>query len=445
MSLALRPRLHHELLAAGDSRTLAQLEHLGVPPGEEPDGAVVAITLPTDAGPSRQELAAALIDYTLRLDPLITEVRVSGLDGAVAEEIATRLPLELVEPSAARADLVVAVGASAHADLVLDAGGWVASVGEELPFEDGRVLNPIGPLAAACLGTAEIFKILFASSFPDSRGTRRFLPAAGRFSCFDYDGAHGPDLEKMRIDAYLLGLGGVGAGAVRVLGGLGPHLDGGVALIDHDRLDLTNLNRVTFATLVEAHSGGFKVHSAARHLRAMCPDLDVVPHAEEFDRFKRTLAPRRGDRRYDVLITALDDDEVRHAAQRELPRVLIDGSTGRDFNARVERVVFGEWGCLGCTRRGAPAVHDDPDGCGNIADPRAPSLSFLAAFPGILAAGELVKEALGIEATLRGEFQHIFYAGPNPDLRSEPARRPDCAVGCSDTGWLDAYRKKYAA
>jgi molybdopterin/thiamine biosynthesis adenylyltransferase len=445
MSLALRPRLHHELVAAGDSRTLAQLEHLGVPPGEEPAGAVVTISLPANAGPSRRALAAALLDYTLRLDPLISEVRISGLDAAVAEEIATRLPLEIVEPPATRADLLVAVGASTEADLVLDAGGWVASVGEELSYEEEPVFNPLGPLAAACLGTAEVFKILFARAFPDAKGARRFLPAGGRFSCFDYDEAPGPGLERMRVDAFLLGLGGVGAGAVRVLGELGPHLGGDLALIDHDRLDLTNLNRVTYATLSEAHAGALKVDSAARHLRAACPNLKVIPRADEFDRFKRSLAPKRGERRYDVLITALDDDEVRHAAQRELPRVLVDGSTGRDFNARVERVVFGEWGCLGCTRRGGPAVREDPDGCGNITDPRAPSLSFLAAFPGILAAGELIKEALGGEATLRGEFQHIFYAGPNPDLRSEPARRADCLVGCSDAEWLDAYREKYAA
>jgi hypothetical protein len=137
---------------------------------------------------------------------------------------------------------------------------------------------------------------------------------------------------------------------------------------------------------------------------------------EEIDRLLAQSDPRRlrpvqaepgpeaSRRRSEVLITALDSDEIRHAAQRELPRVLIDGSTGRDLNMRIERVQLGKWGCLGCTSQApAPTVERD-DGCGTFADPRAPSVSFLAALPGILAAAELIKETMGDgDAGLRGE------------------------------------------
>jgi molybdopterin/thiamine biosynthesis adenylyltransferase len=441
--LAVRPSLHRELVAAGDSRTLAQLERLGLPAGEEPDGSVVAISLPPEAEASRRLLASALLDYTLRLDPLVREVRLEGFEPWVVEELRIRFPLEIVEAGQTGVDLTVAVGRGAEADLSIDAGGWICSLGEQLDLPEDPGTNPLGPLAGACLGAGEIFKALFASSYPE--GGRRFRTAEGLFSCFDYDAGQGPALSDVTIDAHLLGLGGVGAGVIRVLSGLGPRLLGSLALIDRDYLDLTNLNRVTYATLAEARAKEPKALVAAARLLTTCPNLSVDPRLEELDAYCRSLGPRRSERTYDVLLTALDNDEARHSAQRELPRVLIDGSTGTDFNARVERIVFGEWGCLGCTRQTPPPSVPDPAGCGNIADPHAPSVSFLAAFPGVLAAGELIKEALGGEAALRGEFQHIFHGGPNPELRAEPARREDCLVGChDDSPALDVYRRKYA-
>jgi len=54
--------------------------------------------------------------------------------------------------------------------------------------------------------------------------------------------------------------------------------------------------------------------------------------------------------------------------------------------------------------------------------PTLPSLSFLSSFPGILAAGELIKEAMG-GGQLRGHFDHVFRYGPNPDM-----------VGCPRSG-----------
>lgn len=443
MTIALRPHLHRGLVATGDSRTIAQLERLGLPPGDKPRGAIITISLPSGPGPSRRLLAAALLDYMLRLDPLVGEVRVEGFDPAVAEELGARLPLEIVNSGSVHADLSIAVGGGAGNDIEVDAGGWVCSLGGQLAFEEEAITNPLGPLAGACLGAGEVFKALFAASYPESG--RRFRTAEGLFSCFNHDAAHGPALEELEIDAHLLGLGGVGAGVVRVLAALGPKVLGSLALIDRDRLDLTNLNRVTYATLASARAEEPKADVAAAHLRAACPELLVDPRAEDFDAYRRSLSRKRSDRTYDVLLTALDNDDARHEAQRELPRVLIDGSTGGDFNARIERVVFGEWGCLGCTRQAPPPVVPNPGGCGSIADPRAPSVSFLAAFPGVLAAAELMKEALGGEASLRGEFQHIFHGGPNPDLQVEPARREDCLIGCADgSPVLDAYKRKYA-
>jgi uncharacterized membrane protein YdfJ with MMPL/SSD domain len=75
------------------------------------------------------------------------------------------------------------------------------------------------------------------------------------------------------------------------------------------------------------------------------------------------------------------------SADTPLPRVLIDGATGRDANLTVERSVIGEWGCLGCTRQMEARV--DPNvACDDPPDERAPSLSFVSGLAGTLAAGD---------------------------------------------------------
>lgn len=451
MTVALRPRLHHLLAEAGESRTLAQIEAMGQDPGAGAagPGGSVSISLALAPGASTRLLAGGLLDYVLRLDPLVAEVRLEGFEPAIYEDLAERIPFEVVElpPTQGPADFSLALGTGGgDPDLRLDGGGWVASLGSSLDFEEEAILNPIGPLAAACLGTAEVFKALFATRYPDAPATARLGQATGRFCFYDYSlGGVGPALAELRIDAWLLGLGGVGAGFLRALAVLGAGLRGPLRLIDHDRLELHNLNRVTYATVAQAAAGERKALSALAYMKSACPNLDLTPYCEDLEALKRRLGPRRAERRYEVLVTALDDDEVRHSAQRELPRVLIDGSTGRDLNARVERVLLGRWGCLGCTRQAPPPTREEADGCGSFVDPRAPSVSFLAALPGILAAGELLKEAGGdAGAGLRGEFQHVFLGAPNPDLRSESEQRANCRCRCFDPAILRAYEEKYA-
>ena len=180
---------------------------------------------------------------------------------------------------------------------------------------------------------------------------------------------------------------------------------------------------------------------AVAFLRQRCPRLTVTPYPETFEEYKRRI-PRRDDRTYDVVVTGLDNDDTRWEVQRELPRILIDGATGRYMNVRIERVEFGRYGCLGCSRRTAPPLADAPRDCDAPPDVRAPSLSFLSSFPGVLAAGELIKEALGA-GQLRGSFDHIFRYGPNPDLRATPGIRGDCTVGCSRESKIRQYLAKY--
>ncbi len=447
--VALRPRLSR-LIESAENRTFRQLEALGVDEAEAVDaaGRVVEICVPNHVSHSRRLLARALLDSVLRLDPLVVEVRVEGFDAATLEDIGMRVPFEVCEYSSGASDYLISVGnVNVDADLVLDGSGWLVDLGDIIDDdrEDLR-LNPVGPLAAAALGAGEIFKAVFAKTYPAAPASRQFVEARGRFSFFDYrpDGAN-PPLEPLELDGFIVGVGGVGAGVVSVVGELGESVSGCLRLIDHDRLDIDSINRVGYARWQAAVDHERKAIEAKRYLDARLVNLRVDAHPERFGDFKRKLASRRADRHYDVVLTALDDDAVRHEVQRDLPRVLIDGATGRHANMVIERVLLGKWGCLGCTRRTPAAAADGKAACDQFPDERAPSISFLSALPGILAAGELIKEAAGGEGSLRGAFRHVFSYGLNPDMHDESEQVDTCAVRCGASNVLREYTKKYPA
>jgi molybdopterin/thiamine biosynthesis adenylyltransferase len=440
--LSLVPKLH-DLVGSAASRNLALLRELGVEPS---DGFVrIAVVIEPSPSPGRWLMATALIDMLLRLDPLVGEVIIDapGMDEQdLASELATRLPLGVLS-EAGPADFSIGVGAAASGvDLLVDAAGWVAAIGEMARVEDDT--NPIGPLAGAALAAAEAFKWAFGFIYPERAARLEMTPWRGAFSLFSYDlDRANPPIPDIRIDATLVGVGGVGAGFVRAVAALGSRVSGSLNLVDKDILTTDNLNRVSFATLAAALAGTEKVVEAESLLRRYCPNLSVFGHAETFDTYKQRT-PRRVDRLYDIVVTGLDDDQIRWEVQRDLPRILIDGATGTDMFARVERVEFGRYGCLGCSRRGMPIPADAQVDCDAPPDDHAPSLSFLSSFPGTLAAGEVIKEAMGSGA-LRGQFNHVFRYGPNPDMVGTPAIRPDCQVGCGRPSKLGQYRQKYPA
>jgi hypothetical protein len=439
--LSLIPKLH-DLVGSSASRNVAQLRELGVEPADR--YARIAVIVSPDPTPGRRVMAAALIDMLLRLDPLVGEVIVSapGMDeDGIASELQTKMPL-VVRAGAESPDHSIGIGVadSTSVDLAVDAAGWIAAIGQAADAEDDG--NPVGPLAGAALTAGEAFKWAFAAIYPERAALLEMTPWSGAFSFFSYQhDSVSPPLPHVRIATTLVGVGGVGAGFVRTIGALGPGVSGSLDLVDADALTTDNLNRVSFATLQGAMAGTAKVVEAEAMLRRLCPALTVSGHPVTFDTYKQRT-PRRADRLYDVAVTGLDDDQIRWEVQRDLPRILIDGATGKDMVSRVERVEFGEYGCLGCSRRPTPRPATARVDCDAPPDSHAPSLSFLSSFPGILAASELIKEAMGI-GNLRGHFDHVFRYGPNPDLIGMPAIRSDCQVGCSRSGKLTQYREKY--
>ncbi len=434
------PKLH-DLVGSSASRTVAQLRDLGVDPSDRQ--VRIAVTVGASARPAQRLLGETLVDMVLRLDPLVGQVVIDAPnEDAIVADLSMRLPLVVTEATPVP-DFSIGIGTpSSSVDLIADAAGWVAAIGGPAhACDDG---NPIGALAGATLTAAEVFKWAFTTTYRDRAQSLQLIPWIGTFSFFSYanDDAS-PPLSDVCIDTTLIGAGGVGAGFIRAIAALGARISGTLDLVDADALTIDNLNRVSYATLDAALRGAEKVAEATTFLQRHCPNLVVTPYPMAFETFKRRT-PRREDRRYDVIVTGLDNDNARWEVQRDMPRILIDGATGRDMVARVERVEFGRYGCLGCSRVPAPVMPGQPVNCDAPPDEVAPSLSFLSGFPGLLAAGEAIKDAQSVGG-LQGRFDHVFRYGPNPDLVSTPGFRTDCAVGCQRESKLAQYHRKYSA
>ncbi len=442
--LRLIPR-YLERLNPSQDRTRIMLTNLGISPDTVDDlhGHAVVIRAGTSADSARVLVASQLVDLLVRLQPLVGAVYLDSRDPhAILGDLGERFPLE-VQATDTTEDVSLAVGVgirSESCDMVVDGAGWCLSVGDTCEvIGDG---NPVGPMAAAEIGAGEAFKFLFRDAHPDDKLAKRFEFQHGQFSLWDYSTTlSSPALHPIDLDAILVGAGGVGAGVITTLSALGDHLRGRLVVVDQDRLDIYNLNRVTYARVAEADGEELKVFSAKEYMSGRVRHCDVVGEAETYRTFARRT-PFRRDRKYPLVMTGLDKDEARWEVQRDLPRVLIDGATGLHGNCRVDKVRFGFAGCIGCSRPPRLAGPQDPAECDQPPAPLAPSISFLSGFTGTVMAGEAMKVALGAVG-LEGYFEHIFTYPLNADLTGLPGFHPQCAVACQDPLVLQAYQAKW--
>src|SRR5439155_3960730 len=165
--------------------------------------------------------------------------------------------------------------------------------------------------------------------------------------------------------------------------------------------------------------------SAREYLSARVPRVDVDVVSEEYRSFTRRIR-RRAERRYPLVMTGLDHDEIRWEVQRDLPQVLIDGATGNQGNCRIDVVQFGEAGCIGCSRPPRPKP-TEPGECDAPPARYAPSISFLSAFAGTVVAGEAIRVAAGAGRVGR-YFEYTFAYPLNADLAGIAGFHPYCAV-----------------
>ena len=359
---------------------------------------------------------------------------------------------------------------------VVNAQGWLARVSsgtEGLPTDCGR-FNPVGAVAAACLGTAEVFKTLVA--LKTTRGGR--LPMTS-FSLLTYTtGAldPGPELpHQLEIDAALCGGGAIGNGVGFLLSAL--PVVGRLWIVD--RQTFGDENWGTCLLVRPTDIGLPKAEVLASIVRTSRRGVRVIPVHGEIREIENLI--RRGEPRPRVVLGALDNVDARYDAQDLWPDLLIDGAIG-DFPCQVSRHPWDEdVACIRCLFRppaGASAQARasratglsrervlEPDATvsdedvlaaepgrrdwlrGRVGKPICsvvqeaiakelsnedhgagfePSVPFVACMSAAMMVGELIKEAMKLPSSVLPRFQMDILRGPHQGDLFPERRRPQC-------------------
>ena len=255
-----------------------------------------------------------------------------------------------------------------------------------------------------------------------------------------------PDLSEMQIRRYarhivLAEVGGIGQSrliAAKVLvigaGGLGAPLlqylaaagIGTLGVIDHDTVDLSNLQRQVIHRTSDV--GISKVESARRALGDINPEVQVQVHDER-------LTPQNAERiiaGYDIVADGSDNFATRYLLNDtcyRLKKILVSAAILR-FDGQVS--TYKAWQgtghpCLRCLFPVAPSEDAVPS-CA-----QAGVLGALAGTLGTLQATEVVKEILGVGRSLSGRLLMYDALAASFDEMTI-AKRPDCPTCSIETG-----------
>ena len=283
---------------------------------EELEGVRVAVAFGEEAVITRD--GRQLLDLTVRLAArLYPNLTFATLPrgGKFADEL-TMLAnninpnIKVSRTGPANVCLAVGMGAPAIDAPTIYAGcdGWSAQLGTAGPYRTSDLGNPFGAGFAACLATANLFRLLFMPSGSDL--------VDGDIS-FPSDVASFPALTAtdMTDSMVLVGVGAVGNGAAWALARA--PLIGQIHLVDSQTIDLSNLQR--YVLCARGDEGCSKVETVGKEFRGA---LKAIPHQGTWASFLGTQGYK-----WDRVLVALDSARDRRAVQGSLPRWIVNGWT----------------------------------------------------------------------------------------------------------------------
>lgn len=239
-------------------------------------------------------------------------------------------------------DICLVVGKStpnANGQLIyVGSNAWIALISTQAPVEIGNSDNPFGAAAAACLAAANVFRFIFRDQLDSANLDKSVI-----FSLVDLDPKSAtpdnPPLNEIDVGStHFVGLGAIGNGAVWILRKISS-LKGVLHLIDHEKIELTNLQRYVLTR--QTSIGNSKTVLAAVEWSSA---LRIEQHQLKWDDYLEN----RSDWNLERVVVAVDSAEDRCAVQSALPKSIINGWT-RSGNLGISRHSFlGDQACLAC-------------------------------------------------------------------------------------------------
>lgn len=378
-------------------------------------GVALDLHLPPRMGANQLLATEVLLDLCLRMDPVISEVRIHGNDD-VADELvvnaAARFPLAREEHADGALDRVAfAIGKS---DLpYVDVSDWIVGFNAPVQASPAGVVGPF-------LGAIEAAKYIFLAAV--QRGYRS--PGSGlTWTCvrvFDAwrwdwrtDFAEPPDTitnEPKQLAVAVIGCGGVGAAYLWFL--RKTSFVGELLMVDDDVIKWHNMNRLPYATLVAAQAAQAKVVAAADYMAAGW-EVKKLVHKAEHDTAVSALESIRG--RGGLIVSAVGEPEARKYLGRRRFSQFFDGGTNSDGWARALALAPGISKCSECQ---VQAGHRRVNGaCGEaVNEAFSGVVPHLASYAGVLVAIEQLRMLYGAPVLGGANTQSIF-------LDLEPRRR----------------------
>lgn len=287
-----------------------------------------------------QWISTLSVNLLARMYP---ELVIEGLPNHVSElkTLARAInPSISLSKSLESATATLCVGSPAHeprSAIFAGASGWVAHVQGQAGAPLG-LPNPFSAAAAAALAVSRVFRTVFANHLP-----AREIERDTHLSLLDFGATNGADLSLGELHLGEMAMFGLGAVANGTLWALARHpsLSGRVFLVDHELVELSNLQRYVLTT--DADVGRAKTDVA--HDVLARPTLDLELRAMTLEAF----ADERGDH-FDIpsVLVSIDQINGRRATQALLPRLVVNGWTGEGALGASWHVFSQDAACLAC-------------------------------------------------------------------------------------------------
>ncbi|MCA0049444.1 E2 ligase fold family C protein [Mesorhizobium sp. B283B1A] len=380
--------------------------------------------------------------------------------------------------------------------------GWAAKLSHTDPVSSGSSLLPYGAGAASCFAAANVFRTIFAAQLTGAESDENI-----DLSLYSYNKTKVRDAgpTKFSVDLgemHFVGLGAIGHGSLWTLAKQ-PDLSGRLHVVDHETIELSNLQRYVLAG--QAEVGMSKAVLATTVLRSTA--LEVEAHPLKWAEY----VARRGDWVFDRVGVALDTAADRLAVQGALPRWIANAWT-QEHDLGISRHGFDDGqACLCCMympsvkskdehqliaeELGLPDAHEQvktllqtnagvpDDFVARVAtamavpfEPLAPfvgqplrsfyqqaicgglvfqlsggsrlvravvPMAFQSALAGIMLAAELVKHSAGFPMSSTTSTRVNLLRPLGPHLHDPKAKDSSGRCICSDEDFIAAYRSKY--
>jgi hypothetical protein len=297
-------------------------------------GVVVGIRIAPKLSQNDFWIAELATNLLARLYPIIA---ISGSERHAKElkSLALRINPNIEILSGAHPDLTIGVGpVQGGAVLRPSASGWVARL-SHLNYLGSGPPNPYAAGAAAAFAAAEIFRRVFTGALQENDVA---------ISLLDFQAASGLESELISSsigEVLFVAVGAIGNAALWALS-RDKRRSGRLTLIDHEQLELSNLQRYVLGTLEDVNRNIEKVLIGRRELTGSQLDVDTIHTSLE------EYADREQGIKKATICISVDNIPTRRTAQAFLPQLIVNGWTGDQALGASWHVFSREAACLAC-------------------------------------------------------------------------------------------------